>query len=80
MIAIHIIYLIIIKGRKKGFVLNIYLYFKVSPYFKCKLYLIRGRRKWRPTPGLLPREPQGQKNLVGCHVWGHTESDTTEVT
>ena len=24
--------------------------------------------------------PQGQGNVVGCHLWGHTESDTTEVT
>ena len=22
----------------------------------------------------------GQGSLVGCHVWGHTESDMTEVT
>ena len=25
-------------------------------------------------------ESQGQRSLVGCHLWGHTESDTTEVT
>ena len=25
-------------------------------------------------------ESQGQGSLVGCHLWGHTESDTTEVT
>ena len=23
---------------------------------------------------------QGQQSLVGCHLWGHTELDTTEVT
>ena len=23
---------------------------------------------------------QGQGSLVGCHLWGRTESDTTEVT
>ena len=23
---------------------------------------------------------QGQRRLVGCHLWGHTELDTTEVT
>ena len=27
-----------------------------------------------------PRESQGWGSLVGCHLWGHTESDTTEVT
>ena len=26
----------------------------------------------------LPGESQGQGSLVGCHLWGHTESDTTE--
>ena len=38
------------------------------------------RRKWQPTPVFLPGENQGQGSLVGCHLWGHTESDTTEVT
>ena len=28
----------------------------------------------------LPGESQGQGSLVGCRLWGHTESDTTEVT
>ena len=28
----------------------------------------------------LPGESQGQGSLVGCHRWGHTESDTTEAT
>ena len=38
------------------------------------------RRKWQPTPVFLPGESQGQGNLVGWHLWGRTESDTTEVT
>ena len=38
------------------------------------------RRKWQPTPVFLPGESQGQRSLVGCHLWGHTESDTTEAT
>ena len=38
------------------------------------------RRKWQPTPVFLPRESQGRGSLVGCRLWGHTESDTTEVT
>ena len=37
------------------------------------------RRKWQPTPVFLPGESQGRGSLVGCHLWGHTESDTTEV-
>ena len=38
------------------------------------------RRKWQPTPVFLPGESQGQGSLVGLCLWGHTESDTTEVT
>ena len=38
------------------------------------------RRKWQPTPVFFPGESQGRGSLVGCHLWGHTESDTTEVT
>ena len=34
------------------------------------------RRKWHPTPVFLPGESQGR----GSHLWGHTESNTTEVT
>ena len=29
---------------------------------------------------VLPGESQGRGNLVGCRLWGRTESDTTEVT
>ena len=38
------------------------------------------RRKWQPTPVFLPGESQGRGRLVGCHLWGRTESDTTEAT
>ena len=38
------------------------------------------RRKWQPTPVFLPGEPQGWGSLVGCRLWGRTESGTTEVT
>ena len=34
------------------------------------------RRKWQPTPVFLPGESQGQRSLVGCRLWGPTESDT----
>src|SRR5574341_85596 len=37
------------------------------------------RRKWQPTPVFLPGESQGRGSLVGCRLWGRTESDTTEV-
>ena len=32
------------------------------------------------TPVFLPGESQGQRSLVGCRLWGRTESDMTEVT
>ena len=38
------------------------------------------RRKWQPTPVFLPGESQGRRSLVGCRLWGCTESDTTEET
>ena len=38
------------------------------------------RRKWQPTPVFLPGESQGRGSLVGCRLWGCTESDTTETT
>ena len=37
------------------------------------------RRKWQPTPVFLLGESQGWGSLVSCHLWGRTESDTTEV-
>ena len=36
------------------------------------------RRKWQPTPVLLPRKFHGWRILVGYSPWGHKESDTTE--
>ena len=38
------------------------------------------RREWQPTPVFLPGESRGRGSLVGCHLWGRTESDTTEAT
>ena len=41
---------------------------------------MRWRRKWQPTPVFLSGESQGRGSLVSCHLWGRTESDTTEAT
>ena len=38
------------------------------------------KRKWQSTPVFLPGESQGRGSLVGCRLWGRTESDTTEAT
>ena len=67
---------------------------KVAPVKKCNIFIgdecdlftslflisFRIKWKWQPTPVFLPGESQGQGSLVGCCLWGHTESDTTEVT
>ena len=42
------------------------------PVFKCQ------RRRWHPTPVLLPGKSHGRRSLVGCNPWGREESDTTE--
>ena len=36
------------------------------------------RRKWQPTPVLLPRKFHGWGSLVGYSPWGRKELDTTE--
>ena len=54
---------------------------RVGHYWASSLSLLtfmHWRRKWQPTPVFLPGESQGQGSLVGCHLWGRTESDTTE--
>ena len=36
------------------------------------------RRRWHPTPVLLPGKSHGWRSLVGCSPWGREKSDTTE--
>ena len=38
------------------------------------------RRKWWPTPVFLPGGSQGRGSLVGCCLYGCTESNTTKAT
>ena len=38
------------------------------------------RKKWQPTLVFLPGESQGLGSIVGCRLWGRTESDMTEAT
>ena len=44
------------------------------------MYVGFWRRKWQPTPVFLPGGSQEQRSLVGCRLWGCTESDTIEAT
>ena len=39
---------------------------------------INWRRKWQPTPVILPGKPHGQKSLAGYSPWGCNELDMTE--
>ena len=36
------------------------------------------RRKWQPTPVLLPGKSHGWRSLIGYSPWGYKELDTTE--
>ena len=36
------------------------------------------RRKWQPTPVLLPGKSHGQRSLTSCSPWGRKGLDTTE--
>ena len=38
------------------------------------------RRQWHPTPVLSPGKSHGRQSLVGCRLWGRTESDMTDAT
>ena len=42
------------------------------------MYSAYWRRRWHPTPVLLPGESHGWRSLAGCSPWDHEESDTTE--
>ena len=55
------------------------MYKKVYQVYK-QIFIKSSVRKWQPTPVFLPGESQGWQSLVGCRLWGRTESDTTEAT
>ena len=48
------------------------------PGFDPWIRKIPWRRKWQPTPVLLPGKSHGQRSLVGYSPWGCKEQDTTE--
>ena len=47
---------------------------------RLKQLSMHWRGKWQPPPVFLPGESHGRGSLVGCCLWGHTESDMTEAT
>ena len=55
---------------------RLYIMLMYIMYFLYPLW----RRQWQPTPVLLPGKSHGWRSLVGCRLWGCTESATTEAT
>ena len=55
-----------------------------EPACQCKFHPCIGkipwRRKWQPTPVILPGESHRQRSLAGYGPWGHKELDTIKVT
>ena len=49
-----------------------------KPGFDPWVEKILWRRKWQPTPVLLPRKSHGWRTLVGYSPWGGKQSETTE--
>ena len=46
--------------------------------FNFQIRKIPWRRKWQPTPIILPKESHGQRSLAGCSPQGHKELEMTE--
>ena len=70
-------------GRARSFLSSVQSLSRVrlfaTPRIAARQASLR-RRQWHPTPVFLPGESQGWRSLVGCRLWGRTESDTTETT
>ena len=61
---------------------NTVITLEVSSYrIHCGIYISILRMQWnKKLLVFLPGESQGWGSLVGCRLWGRTESDTTEMT
>ena len=54
---------------------DIFKWGESSTYQLAKSFtFMHWRRKWQPTPVFLPGESQGRGSLMGCHLWGRTDS------
>ena len=51
----------------------------VLPTFSSRSFIVSfRRRRWHPTPVLLPGKSYGWRSLVGCSPWGLEELGMTE--
>ena len=48
--------------------------------FTFTFHLHALEKEMQPAPVFLPGESQGRGSLLGCRLWGRTESNTTEAT
>ena len=71
------IFTVVTKSMFLKCIQHIYLQCR-RPRFNPWVGKISWRRKWQPTPVLLPGKSDGQRSLVGYSPWGRKESDTTE--
>ena len=54
------------------------LYLLCQTFINCINLFKEQRRRWHPTPVLLPGKSHGQRILVGCSPWGRKELHTTD--
>ena len=54
------------------------LYLLCQTFINCINLFKEQRRRWHPTPVLLPGKSHGQRILVGCSPWGLKELHTTD--
>jgi len=65
--------------KLKELIYMLYIYMCVCIYIYMYIYVtLFQRRRWHPTPVLLPGKSHGRRSLVGCSPWGCEESDMTE--
>ena len=50
----------------------------MAPRYILEVINAARRRRWHPTPVLLPGKSHGWRSLIGCSPWGHEELDMTE--
>ena len=64
-------------------VVLVQVYSKVIQLYVCVcvyMYMCMSEKAMAPHSSTLAWKPHGRRSLVGCRLWGRTESDTTEAT